>query len=260
MIKVFIHYLTIVPTLLLLVIISIASFSSVVFAQKIKVVTEYLEPYQVENDDGSLGGFSTEVVQALFKITGDTPDILVVPWARAYAIGKIEPNVMIYSIAHTKQRDTLFSWIGNLKEERLFFWGLKKNLPDNIQAVKDISELKAYRVAASRNSNVAQFLQENDFDYVSELIKEDQNMLMLFSQRVDLIVATELTLKNRTNKLGFDFYELVKIKEVTSLNNNLSIAFNKDSDPAVIKQYQQAFSQLKSNGELAKIKQAWRIN
>jgi polar amino acid transport system substrate-binding protein len=128
-------------------------------SQKIKVVTEYLNPYQTINTDGSLSGFSTEVVQTIFKQANKKPQIVVMPWARAYNIAKTEKNVMIFSIARTKERNDLFQWIGSLTKERLYFWGLKSTFPMPLE----IDTLKGYKIAASRNSNTAQYLKAENF-------------------------------------------------------------------------------------------------
>jgi len=225
-------------------------------SDEIKVVTEYLEPYQIKNADGSLGGFSTEVVQALFKQTNHTANIIVMPWARAYEVAKKEPNVMIFSIARTPSRNVLFQWIGKLTEERLYFWGLKT---DFAEPIDDIDKLKDFKVGASRFSNAAQYLIDNKFYNIYQLIKEDQNMQMLYKKRIDLIVATEMTLQKRSKKLGLNFDNMRIIKEVTELNNDLSLAFNLNSDAKLVQQFQDAFQALKDQGILEKLKQKWQI-
>ena len=225
--------------------------------EKIKVVTEYLEPYQIQNPDGSLGGFSVDVVQALFKHIDKTPNFNVMSWARAYAVAKAEKNVMIFSIAHTPARDDLFQWVGSLTEERLYFWGLKTQFSEQIDNIEILKELK---IAVSRYSNAAQYLIDNNFYNIYQLIKEDQNMLMLYKGRVDLIVATKLTLQKRAKKLGLNFDDLQLIKEVNELNNDLSIAFNLNSDPVLVKKFQQGFEDIRKNGTLANIVEKWKIN
>lgn len=223
---------------------------------QINVVTELLEPYQIENQDGTLGGFSTEVIDALFKQASCHANIRVLPWARAYEVARSTPNTMIYSIAHTKARDSLFHWVGSLKKENLYFWGLKSKFPNSIDSIE---QLQNEKVAASRLSNVAHYLQENHFSNIYELIKEDQNMLMLFRGRVDLIVATELTLRTRAKKLGLDFHKMKKIKEVTELNNDLSIAFSKSTNPQLVSHFKQTFNAIKHDGVIEKIKAKWNI-
>jgi len=225
-------------------------------AEEVDVVTEYLEPYQIKNSDGSLGGFSTDVVEALFKITQDQANIQVMPWARAYEVALHRPNILIYSIAHTLIRDDKFHWIGALKDERLYFWGLKKHYTKNNYQV---SELKNYKIAVSRNSNAAQYLIAQDFSNIYQLSNERQNMDMLFIDRVDLILATQITIETRAKNLGYDFIDLQRLNEVAALNNKLSIAFSLGTSPALIKKYKAAFKQLVANGQLAKLKEKWKL-
>jgi polar amino acid transport system substrate-binding protein len=225
-------------------------------SKEIKVVTEFLEPYQIKNPDGSLGGFSTDVVNALFKITKDEANIEIMPWARAYEIALHQPNTLIYSIARTEIRDKKFHWIGALKEERLYFWGLKKHYT---KSDYEVSALKNYKIAVSRNSNTAQYLIAQNFANIYQLANERQNMNMLFIDRVDLILATQITIETRAKSLGYDFNKLQKLNEVPALNNKLSIAFSMGTSPKLIKQYQAAFQQLINEGQLAKLKAKWKL-
>ncbi|MBA6348523.1 MULTISPECIES: ABC transporter substrate-binding protein [unclassified Colwellia] len=252
MIKLFNNYLTILIITFFLLLVPFNGKAEV-----IEVVTELLEPYQIKNPDGSLGGFSTDVVEALFKITEDHPKIQVMPWARAYDVALHNPNVLIYSIAHTKLRNKKFHWIGALKEERLYFWGLKKHYPKTNYKV---SALKNRKIAVSRNSNSAQYLIAQDFSNIYQLANERQTMNMLFIDRVDLILATQITIETRAKNLGYDFNELQRLNEVAALNNKLSIAFSLDTSPTLIKKYQTAFQQLVTTGQLAKIKEKWKLD
>lgn len=222
----------------------------------INVVTEYLAPYQIRNSDGSLGGMATEIMYALFKEVGEDPIVHVMPWPRAYAMAKAKENILIFSIAHTAARSQHFQWVGSIMEERLYFWSLKKQINEPIVSIE---QLKNYSVAASRHSNVAQYLIENDFTNVSQLTKEEQNMLMLYKKRVDLIVATKLTLQKRALKLGVSFDKIQPIIEVKPLNNDLSFAFGKNTSVDTVKRFRKAFGQLKKNGVIEKIKHNWGV-
>lgn len=226
------------------------------FTDEIKVVTEYLEPYQIKNLDGSVGGYSTEVVKSLFKQLKIKANIQVMPWARAYKIAKEGKNVLIYSIAHTKERDNLFQWVGSFTKERLYFWGSKTKFP---VPVKIEALLKGYTIAASRNSNISDYLIANNFFNIYPITIEDHGMQMLYRHRVDLIVETELNAKHRAKKLGLDFDEMIKIKEVEALNNDLSLAFSLNSDPLLVLSFQNAFKNLQRSGALNKLKNKWEI-
>ena len=222
----------------------------------ITVVTEVLEPYQMQSLGGHLSGFSIDVVNALFEQLEETVDIDVMSWARAYQIALTQPNVMIFSIAQTPERLAKFKWIGNLIEEKLYFWALKSRFSES---VNDIEQLKQYSIAASRRSNVAEYLDEKGFPNVHILIKEAQNMQMLFNGRVDMLVATELTVRTRAKRLNFNFDQLMKLNEVTELNNNLSIAFSLTTEDEVVEKYRSAYQTLQSNGTLAALRKKWNI-
>jgi polar amino acid transport system substrate-binding protein len=224
--------------------------------EEIKVVTELLEPYQIQHADGSIGGFSNDVVKALFKVTQDKPNIQVMPWARAYEVALHKPNILIYSIAHTKSRNNKFHWIGAFKEEHLYFWGLKKHYAKTDYKV---SALKNFKIAVSRSSNSAQYLIAQNFSNIYQLANERQNMNMLFIDRVDLILATQITIESRAKSLGYDFNDLQRLNEVAALNTKLSIAFSLESSDVSVKKYQAAFQQLVNNGQLESLKEKWKL-
>ncbi|MEW6990307.1 substrate-binding periplasmic protein [Colwelliaceae bacterium 6441] len=226
-------------------------------SEQINVVTEFLEPYQIQNADGSLGGFSTDVINSLFELTNDKANIKVMPWARAYETALHQPNTLIYSIAHTPIRDKLFHWVGALKEERLFFWGLRKKFSNkNYQ----VNELKEYKIAVSRHSNTAQYVIAKEFTNIYQLANERQNMDMLFIDRVDLILATKITIETRAKKLGYDFTELQILTKEPVFNNKLSIAFSLNTPKKLVDKYKAAFQALIDNGRLAELKEKWKLH
>ena len=96
-----------------------------VLSQEIKVVTVLMPPYQTQLPNGSIGGSATEIVKSMFEVTGDKPIIQAFPWARTYKLASSEPNTLIYSIARTPEREKKFNWVGNMEEEKIFFWGIK---------------------------------------------------------------------------------------------------------------------------------------
>ncbi|WP_284243854.1 substrate-binding periplasmic protein [Thalassotalea insulae] len=219
-------------------------------------MTEYLDPYQIKNGDGSLGGFSTDVIKALFKQANSNADFQVMSWARAYKTATTEKNVMIYSIAQTKERRSLFHWVGHLTRERLYFWGLQNQFPPPTPI---IALLKGYRIATSKDSNVAQYLEANNFFHLYYITNEQQAMQMLYRNRIDLMIDTELNMQSRAKRLSLDTSKIRKITEVLELNNNLSIAFSKKSDPAMVQHFQQAYQAIEQQGIIKRLKIKWGI-
>lgn len=231
-------------------------YCSVTYSEQLSVVTEYIPPYQVKNPDGSLGGFSTEVLTALLSITGDTADIKVMPWARSYKEALTIKNTLIYSISHTKMRDPLFYWIGKLKPLRVYVWGLKSKFK---QPVNNINELKPYLIAVSKSSSTGQYINSLSFPHVYSVTTEDQTMLMLYHNRIDLLVGSELLFKTRIKNLDLDFNKVFKMFEIKELRSHLKFAFNKQSDIELVKRFQRAFLQLEKSGKVNDIRKKWNI-
>jgi polar amino acid transport system substrate-binding protein len=230
--------------------------SSATQAQRIRVVTEYLEPYQVQTEDGQVGGFMTDIVQAMFGLTGDQYKIEVMPWARAYETAINEPNVLIYSIVHTGARSQLFEWVGEVPSDNIYLWGLKRKFPE---VMYTFNSLRYYNTAVIRSSNVEQYLKRHNFEMLTPVSYEDQLLKLLVRERIDLIVGTEETIWKRVENEGVELVSLVKVAELKDLNINVSIAFNKSSDPELVNRYKAAFLKLKSSGVLRRIKKDWYV-
>lgn len=243
-------YILILTTVLLT---SIPALSSTDLP-KLNIVTENLVPFQFENANGELSGLSIEVVKQMLAILSVAPNIKVMPWARAYEIAKNEANVLIFSIANTPHRADMFHWIGCITDEKFYFWGLKKHYKN---VTYNISKLKKHKIAVSRYSNAEQFVVDNKFSNILRLIQEDQNIQMLFNSRADLIVATELTVKHRAKKLGYDYQDLIKVRNANELNNKLCIALSLNSDPILTQRLKLAYQQLEKDGTIYTLRHKW---
>jgi len=238
------------------VLLCLACLSFTIKAQTVEVLTEYLPPFQQQNDDGSLGGYATEVIHRLFEITQDKADIKVIPWARAYDRALNEKNILIYSISHTKKRHELFHWVGSLRYEQFHFWGLKTNFS---QPISELPLLKNISVAATNEHNSEQYLTDHGFSNVYRVVNNNQPIQMLYNHRVNMILGNSLIIKSQAIDLGFQESLLMPIASAPQLDNSLDIAFSKTSDIALVKRFQEAFKQLKESGELAEIKAKWQI-
>ncbi len=239
-----------------LVVIYFGVFSVSSSAEKITVITEYLPPFQLKNSDGSLGGYATEVINELFAISNDESCIEIVTWARGYDRALNEKNILIYSIAHTKSRHSLFHWVGSIRYERFFFWGLKSQFTEPF---KNIEQLKKMSVATPKDHNSEQFLTSNGFKNIYRVVNNEQQVQMLYRQRVDMVLGNSLVIKSQANELGHNPADLMPIFEAYSLNNSLDFAFSIKTDIKLVKRYQDAFLQLINSGKLAEIRNKWSI-
>jgi len=225
-------------------------------AKEVEVVTEYLPPFQIKNADGTLGGFSTDIVNRLFDITNDTARINVLPWTRAYSIALARPNTLVYSIVNTPQRRDQFHWVGKVKSERFFVWGLRENFAAPFTATQ---HAKDYSVAVTKQYHSANYVKNNGFADAYYTTRDSQSVGMVFKGRAEITLSSELVIKQISLSHGYDFSKLIKLADVTELNNDLSIAFSQGSDPDLVKRFQLAYQYLEQSGELQQLREKWQV-
>lgn len=196
------------------------------------------------------------MINRLFELTNETQKTHVLPWARAYRMALNEPNTLIYSIARTHAREKLFNWIGSLKSQRFYMWGLSQHFP---QPLTNMEQAKPYRIAVSKDYDSASFLEEKHFPHLFFTTRDTQNAGMLLKERVDIILSSEPVLATIAKNQLFSLGKLKKLIEIQKLNNSLSIAFSKNSDEKLVNRFKMAFKYLQDTGELANIKRKWEI-
>jgi polar amino acid transport system substrate-binding protein len=165
-----------------------------------------------------------------------------------------DPNVLIFSITRTAEREKLFHWVGELDSVCNHLWALKKNDSINITSLKDA---ESYLVAVPRDDNVHHLLIKNGFvdeKNIHVVNTREQTVEMLFSGRVDLLMGVELLLEQRVNHLGYNFKDLQKVYSLSSrMDNPLSVAFSKSTPLPLVYKFQKAYKKLTSSFEYTHI-------
>ncbi|MBD1581420.1 transporter substrate-binding domain-containing protein [Pseudoalteromonas sp. S16_S37] len=158
---------------------------------------------------------------------------------------------------HTRARDQHFEWVGEVPRDTIFLWGLKSHFPEERNSFHSLHSLKYFETAVIRSSNAAQYLQSLYFQHLVSVSYEEQLLKLLVRERVALIMGTEYSIWNHAQNESVDPAALAKVAELTELNVSIGIAFNKKSNPLIIKRYKEAFQQLDNTGALRRIKSDW---
>ncbi|MBA6251497.1 MULTISPECIES: ABC transporter substrate-binding protein [unclassified Colwellia] len=156
----------------------------------IQVVSEIYPPYQVINENGDLGGLSADKVKLLFHHSSIDYQVKIYPWARAYQLALTQPNIFIFSLLRTQERESLFQWVAPLCSIEFSFYRSKKR-PD-IQ-VNSLAEAKNYLIAVQKGQASAEYLLRLGFEPKKNLsisYNADNLMQMLVYDRVELIVLS----------------------------------------------------------------------
>ncbi|WDD96982.1 substrate-binding periplasmic protein [Thalassomonas actiniarum] len=189
---------------------------------RLQVVTEILPPYQYIEEDKQITGLATQKVKALFSALELSPQILAMPWARAYKIAQTKPDTLIYSIVRTPERESLFQWIGVLLSTKTFLIALQERSDIVINSPADLNK---YRIGVKRDDVVYQHLSQYPLSRQMVFLPETETTLkMLIKQRIDIIAASPVHLDFMCKRLDCDSSDFRYLYELKDLNNDFYLA------------------------------------
>lgn len=128
--------------------------------QSLRVVTEDLPPYQIVVNGRLVAGSSYLLVKEMLARAEMDSRIELLPWARAYAIASSEPNVVIFSMTRTQERETNFHWL--LKLDSLTYNFYSQSSRPEIQ-INSLTDALKHTVATVRDSFEARALTKMGF-------------------------------------------------------------------------------------------------
>lgn len=238
-------------------------YSGIAKSNEINAVTEVFYPYQIMGADNKLSGYSIDVVDELFKITGDKLNLSVLPWSVAYKKASTTPDLMIFSIGKNQGREQLFDWTAKIATEKLYFWILAES---QITPSTKLSDFKDMRIAVVKDATTHEYLSKLHFSnlYImgatTSNSDEVHRIKMLLNGRADIVIAVERGVFTALKDLGLNKNRLKKVFRASMLDSDLHIAFNNESNPALTEKYRSAMEILAQTGKLTTLKKKWRIS
>lgn len=202
--------------------------------------------------NGSVDGLMVNVVQEIQHRLGNTDQIMLWPWARAYREAQIQPNVALFSTVRTQEREKLFKWIGPVVEMEgcLYAHSNSTARPDSIAAAKALPHL-----VVVRNWYLQQMLTQAGFTNLVMVKTPEQMIDLLLHHRTDVIASESITLPYQMRLLGEDPQNVVKT--LVFAHNEGYIAFSLSTPDDVVKAWQASLDSLKKDGTLERIYQKW---
>ncbi|RVT44174.1 transporter substrate-binding domain-containing protein [Rheinheimera sediminis] len=205
----------------------------------IRVVTELSPPHQMMKE-GKVDGFSTQIVEAILKNAGLNSRIEVYPWARAFYIASSTPNVLIYNMARTPERENQFHWIGPVAK---YSFGLVRLADRTDLTPNHVKDLGSAVIAVQRGDFSGQWLQQQGMKEGKELqfsadILESWNLLL--KGKVDYVIDDKAALPYMEQQLTLVPGTTRFVLAIPQLEQQTYLAASKNSDSALVKKLQQA--------------------
>ena len=132
---------------------------------------------------GRFTGTTTEIVRAMRKQLGWRSKIEVYPWSRAYQIALSTPNVVVFTVGRTTEREAAgFTFIGPVSTRNHMIFSRQEFTPEDLQTV----QANKVPVAIMRSDWRARWLQQNNYQ-IEDVTKHTQGFRMLMNQRGELL-------------------------------------------------------------------------
>jgi polar amino acid transport system substrate-binding protein len=235
------------------------SINSNVAHVDIHIVTEELPPYNMTRN-GVLTGMSTEVVQAVLKEVNVQAPIQSMPWARAYDLALHTPNVLIYSITRTADREQLFKWVGTIAASRWYLYS-SANHPITLLSLDDARDWQT----ATVNEDVGeQYLMARRFRIGQQLQSSNRyefNYQKLLTGHVDLWISDELNAYYLARQVGDNPERtLVQSLRVPELDEagGFNMAFSAGTPDTTVELFRQGLEAIRANGIYEAIARKWQ--
>lgn len=223
-------------------------------AASIKAYTEALPPLNYE-ENGKVSGFASELLRQMASEAGHSVQLEVMPWMRAYRTVKQQPGSALYSIVRNPEREALFKWVGPIAPRRMMVYALASRPDVKIRRQQD---LRRYRLGVLAESGAAsQLVQlglpESQMEYGQS---DEVNLKKLLLGRADSVVMLDWAMRWQQKLQQVD---AARIRPVWTLDQRYQywFAFNKDTDPAMLRSLQHALDQLRADGRLAALKRRY---
>ena len=213
----------------------------------VRAVTSEFPPYNFTYN-GDLTGVSVAVVRALLAEAG-MGDVAIenMPWARAYQVAKASPNILIFSITRTPDRETMFKWIGTIAPVDYSFFAPKKS-GLNLARAEDARQL---RVATTTGDVVDQLFKRLEFPHVQTVGGQtayDQNVRKLLAGRVDVWGVATLPAIHFLESADLRG-EIVRVGAIRELDSEgMYVAFGSQTADKVVVHFRRALERVKQRG------------
>jgi len=188
-------------------------------------------PANYYDETGGFSGYVTQIVEQLQKQLQIENEIEVMPEARAMRTLDTKPNVIMFSISRTKERESNYHWLAHVLSKRWIFYSRIDSYFD-ISSIQDIRKLKA--VGVIRGDIREKWLRDNGVNNVVSILNYDNGVAMLMRGRIDLLFYESFGILNTLQKLGYKNNSVTS--QFVTAESDVYIVMSKSENSVVLTQ------------------------
>ncbi len=211
------------------------------------LVTEEYPPVTFMKDSRP-SGLVTDMV---YEITSrlEIPDkITLTSWKNAYNMAQIHPNIVIFSMDRTADREDLFHWIGPVGQNSAIFF-TRKGSDMKVGSMEEAKQVSS--IATTSEWWTEQLLNREGFTNLVSSQDPTDNVNLLMRGEVELSIFTDITIPEIVENAGYTMDDLEPL--FTVQRNYFYIGMSKGTSPETVQQWQVVLNEMKQDGTFAGI-------
>ncbi|MEM1141592.1 MAG: ABC transporter substrate-binding protein [Pseudomonadota bacterium] len=201
-------------------------------------------------EESSSSGEATEFTKLLLDKAGLSYDLSFLPWRRAYRYVLEQPNVLIYPLAQSPQREERFAWVGELIPVNYYLFKRSDRTDIVLESLEDANN---YRVGVVNYYVHHEYLTARGLTSIQPVNSSLQNFKKALLGRIDLFPMSESGLSATCRRDGIDCEQFEPVIKLEGISGSLQLAFNKDTDPKVLERVRAAYDALVADGSHARV-------
>jgi polar amino acid transport system substrate-binding protein len=193
-----------------------------------------------------------EMVQEMVKGTNLGGPVEMLSWAIGYNQLQLVPNTMLFSTLRSASREDLFKWVGPVCKKRYCFY-VQSSSDYVISTIDDARHLRSVGTVTGWASE--QELLDLGFNNVVTFDTPQEVFQKLMDGDIPCAVLNDIAMRLLATETGHppkDYRKGAVLSE-----GQTYLAFSKDTDPAYITAWQNAYNNLVSSGKLSTIWKGW---
>jgi len=220
-------------------------------AEEFQVVGVELPPLMYQ-DNGTAKGFYVDILESMLELMDDvTITIKFYPAKRTLSVLSEQENTFSLGMTRNETRETLYQWVGPIYPRIFALYKLKRRTDIHVSTLED---LPPYTIGVGKGyAAVDDLLRAGvSHDKIDDTGTDVQNIRKLFLDRIDFVVGNDVMIAYALQQEGHQWDE---VEQVLILNDQYEFwfAFNKNIEKTMIQRFQDAFDQVKQNGQYADI-------
>ncbi|MDN3579083.1 transporter substrate-binding domain-containing protein [Chitinimonas viridis] len=220
------------------------------------VTAENNEPFNIVFN-GKLQGLGVDVANEAARRSGFSLQTEALPWARALETARQKPDVLLFTVARTPEREDWFHWIGPIAKREVWLWRLRTR--KDVVATS-LDQAKQYRVGASHNDAATEYLLAQGFEQGLNLdiTMHDRAIgYKLLASRVDLVPMNPLSIGAFARESGIPLEDLEPQMLLIS-SGGYYLALNRLSKAETVAKLNAALVEMKADGSLQRLLEKWQ--